>query len=163
METKPKSLQPDITVMSQEEIMTLKLNFTLKVKVNHPQKHEDLDQGLLHIWSKFGDPSLNGWWVIMRTSPWLMHGQTHRQTQATTIPKGQNWPRLKTNEKILFTVFSSLDLSQYMHMLHKTVSFILLPWITNYKHWTNFNGHLTKPQLNVRTWNRKCIHCFMWV
>ena len=61
-----------------------------------PQNNRDLNQGLLHLWSKFGDPRLNGWWVIARTSWGLTHahGHTHRQTQATTIPDGQNWPRV---------------------------------------------------------------------
>ena len=27
---------------------------------------------------------------------WRTDGRTHRQTQATTIPEGQNWPRVKT-------------------------------------------------------------------
>ena len=46
--------------------------------------------------------SLNGWWVIVRTSKWLIHTQTHThtltdtQTGAMTIPEGQNWPRVKT-------------------------------------------------------------------
>ena len=35
---------------------------------------------VFYIWSKFGDPSLNGWWVIVRTSSWLMHGRTHTHT-----------------------------------------------------------------------------------
>ena len=43
--------------------------------------------------------SLNEWWVIVQTRPWLIrtwtHGHTDRQTQATTVPKGQNWPRVK--------------------------------------------------------------------
>ena len=26
---------------------------------------------------------------------WCTHGRTHRQTQAATIPEGQNWPRVK--------------------------------------------------------------------
>ena len=47
-----------------------------------PQNNRDLNQGLLHLWSKFGDPSWNGWWVITRTSSWLTHGRTHRQTDA---------------------------------------------------------------------------------
>ena len=47
-----------------------------------PQNNRDLNQGLLHLWSKSGDPSLNGWWVIARTSSWLMHGRTHTQTDA---------------------------------------------------------------------------------
>ena len=42
----------------------LKLHLTLNVKVNHPQNKWDLYQVVLHLWSKFGDPSLNGWWVI---------------------------------------------------------------------------------------------------
>ena len=63
-----------------------------------PQNNRDLNQGLLHPWSKFSDPSLNGWWVVARTSKCLPHtrtdGHTDRQTQATTIPEGQNWPRV---------------------------------------------------------------------
>ena len=71
-----------------------------------PQKKKkinkrDLNQGVLHLWSKFGYPSLNGWWVIIPTSKWLIHTHTHThtgrdtQTQAMTIPEGQNWPRVK--------------------------------------------------------------------
>ena len=56
-----------------------------------PQNSTDLNQGVLLLWTKFGDPSLNGWRVIVRTSKWLIH--TH--TQAMTIPGGQNWPRVK--------------------------------------------------------------------
>ena len=33
-----------------------------------PQNYRDFNQGILHLWSKFGDPSLNGWWVMVRTS-----------------------------------------------------------------------------------------------
>ena len=35
----------------------------------------------------------NGSQVIKRTSKWLTHRLTDTQTQATTIPEGQNWPR----------------------------------------------------------------------
>ena len=42
-----------------------------------PQNNRALNQGLLHLWSKFGDPSLNGWWVIARTNSWLTDTQTH--------------------------------------------------------------------------------------
>ena len=48
-----------------------------------PPNNRDLNQGLLHLWSKFGDPSWNGWWVIARTSSWLTHGRTHTQTEAS--------------------------------------------------------------------------------
>ena len=58
--------------------------------------------GILHLWSKFGDPSLNGWWVIARTIKWLPHirtdGRMDTQTDAgndnTRRPKlasGKNW------------------------------------------------------------------------
>ena len=60
----------------------LKLNLTLKVQVNHPQNNRDLNQGLLHLWSKFGDPSLGvelsrgqTWW---RTDG-LMDGRRQRR------------------------------------------------------------------------------------
>ena len=48
----------------------------------------------------------HSWWVIVRTSSWLMDTQTHRQThtEAMTIPEGQNWPWVKL---ILFLHMSS--------------------------------------------------------
>ena len=59
-----------------------------------PGNNRDLNQGLLHLWSKFGDYSLNSWLVIARTSWWLTDRHTHTHTQATTIPEGHNWPRV---------------------------------------------------------------------
>ena len=46
-----------------------------------PQNYRLLNQGVLQLCFKFGDSSLNGWWVIVRTSKWLTHThwQTHRQ------------------------------------------------------------------------------------
>ena len=35
-----------------------------------------------------------------KASAYRTHGRTHRQTQATTIPEGQNWPRVKTITEI---------------------------------------------------------------
>ena len=52
--------------------------------VNHPQSNRDLNQGHLHLWSKFGDPSLNGWWVIARTNlvtDWRTDGRTDGRRQ----------------------------------------------------------------------------------
>ena len=46
-----------------------------------PQNHRDLNWGVLHLWFKFGDPSLNGSQVIARTSKWLTHGRTDRRRQ----------------------------------------------------------------------------------
>ena len=33
------------------------------MKVNNSQNFMDLNQGVLYLWSKFGDPNLNRWWV----------------------------------------------------------------------------------------------------
>ena len=33
-----------------------------------------------------------------QASNYRTHGRTHRQTQATTIPEGQNWPRVKMSD-----------------------------------------------------------------
>ena len=113
----------------------------------NPQNKRDLNQGIQHLWSKFGGHSLNGWWVIAWTSSngvnfdfevkfdlegqgqsppktignltkvfstyglnlvilaWkvdeLSRGQTwwraDGRMQATTIPEGQYWPRVKMN------------------------------------------------------------------
>ena len=63
-----------------------------------PQNNRALNQGLLHLWSKFVDRSLTVDELSRRKSrDWRTHGHTH--TQATTIPEGQNWPRVKTNKQ----------------------------------------------------------------
>ena len=85
-----------------------------------PKNNRDLNQGLLHLWSKFGDSSLNGWWVTARTSWWLTdrHTHTHTHTQATTIPEGQNWPRVKTvywGWKFSCFIYSHLY-NKYLHL-----------------------------------------------
>ena len=56
-----------------------------------PRSNRDLNQGLLHLWSKFGDSSLNSWWVIARTNWWLTdrHTRTHTRRQQQY---GKNWP-----------------------------------------------------------------------
>ena len=59
------------------------VKFDLEVQGQSPPKTiRDLNQGLLHLWCKFGDPSLNWCWVIARTSKWLPHGRTDTQTDA---------------------------------------------------------------------------------
>ena len=68
----------------------------------NPQNNWDLHHCALHTWSKFGDSSLNGWQVIVRTNLWLPDTQLHTQTQATTIPEGQNWPWVKKQHKFFF-------------------------------------------------------------
>ena len=73
------------------------------------QNNRALNQGLLHVWSKFGDPSLNGWWVIAQTNLWLTDTRTHTHThaQATTIHEGQSWPRVKILSILWFTTLNA--------------------------------------------------------
>ena len=75
-----------------------------------PQNNRDLNQGVFHLWSKFGDPSLNRSWVIAWTGKWLTHKLTDTQTQATTIPEGQNWPRVKNNKANLRDLIAATGL-----------------------------------------------------
>ena len=45
------------------------------------QNNRDLNRDLLHLWSKFGDPSLKPWWAIARTN-FVMDGWTEGRTDA---------------------------------------------------------------------------------
>ena len=96
-------------------IRTFKLNLTMKININQSNTNRDLNQSVLHLWSYFGDPELNGLQVIAWTGSWLTHGYTclllilmlwhrraifeskwdkyihmDRQTQVTITPEGQN-------------------------------------------------------------------------
>ena len=46
----------------------LKIRLIWHVKLNQSQNNRDLHQGILHLWSKFGGSSVNGWRVTLRTS-----------------------------------------------------------------------------------------------
>ena len=52
-----------------------------------PQNNRDLNQGVLHLWFKFGDSNLNEWKVIARTSPWLTPTRTDAGNDNTRRPK----------------------------------------------------------------------------
>ena len=54
----------------------------------------DLNEIILHIRSKFGDPSFNGL-RVMAQDKLGVDTWPHSQTQAMTIPMGQNWPQVK--------------------------------------------------------------------
>ena len=60
--------------------LIFKLYLTLKILVNCPLNNRDFNQGILHLCSKVGDPSLKGSWVITWTSKWLTHKLTHTHT-----------------------------------------------------------------------------------
>ena len=64
--------------------------------INPPlENNRNLDQGDLHIWSNFGDPSLNGSRFIVRTNKWLVHRLTHARTHTHTDAGNGNTPRAK--------------------------------------------------------------------
>ena len=73
-----------------------------------PQNNRDLNQGLLHLWSKFGDPSLNGWWIIARTSSWLTDTQTHTHTHTHTRAGNDNTRRPKLASGKKTTIFKQI-------------------------------------------------------
>ena len=68
-----------------------------------PKNNRDLNQCILHFWSKFGDHCLNGSPVIARTSKWLMH--THARARADTQTDAGNdntrRPKLASGKKSL--------------------------------------------------------------
>ena len=73
-----------------------KLNFTLKVTVNpqhptptHPPKSKDINQGILHLWAEFGDPSLNGNCVSPGGRP-IWHWSLHRSEPQISLPSGDS-------------------------------------------------------------------------
>ena len=74
----------------------------------------------LHFCSKFGDPSLNGSRVIVLISKWLTHRLTDTQTQATTVPKGQSWPRVKMQHMLLFILPFQLQPQNFWRIHHFT-------------------------------------------
>ena len=94
--------------------------------------------------NQFGDPSLNGPWVLAQTGSGLTHthGWTERQTQATTIPEGQNWPRIKTTTKTMSSNFETPFWSQChmrdtvrrasqgpFRMLHQVIQVLWPLWV----------------------------------
>ena len=57
-------------VLVKPEVLIFFLNqvWSQRSRSIAPQNNTDLNQGILHLWSRFGDPSLNGWWVITQTN-----------------------------------------------------------------------------------------------
>ena len=65
-----------------------------------PKNNTDLNQGLLHLWSKFGDSSLNGWWVTARTSWWLTDRHTHTHTHTHAGNDNTRRPKLASGKNV---------------------------------------------------------------
>ena len=68
-------------------------------KKKKKKNNRDLNQDLLHLWSKFGDPSLNGSQVIARTSKWLTH--THTDTHTDAGDDNTRRPKLASGKQTL--------------------------------------------------------------
>ena len=69
----------------------LKLNLALGGKANYPQNNKQLNQGVLHLWSKFGDFGLNGCHgACGQANDWYTHGETDSQTHKHLMSHGLN-------------------------------------------------------------------------
>ena len=65
-----------------------------------PQNNRDLNQGLLHLWSKFDDPSLKGLWVIARTS-WGFDAHTRTHTRTDAGNDNTRRPKLASGKNVI--------------------------------------------------------------
>ena len=91
------------TVNSRDREVVFQVELTLKFKVKDPQNSRELNQGVFHLLSEFGDSNFNRWWLIAwnftlkldltgdlwrgQARSWHANGHTHRQTRAKTIPE----------------------------------------------------------------------------
>ena len=78
------------------------VKFDLEGQGRSPPKiinNKHLNQGVLHLWSKFGDSSLNGWWVIVRTSKWLIHTHRHMDRHTDAGDDNTQRPKLASGKK----------------------------------------------------------------
>ena len=125
----------------------------MKVKVSHSPNNRDFNQGVLHLWSKFGDSSYNGWGIIARTNSWLIHRHTkhtgtHRPMQAMTIPQGQ--PQMSHLFNLYLHIYRPYILVQ-RHQSNEMVRAIrgcegLQSWQCGYCFWPPICLGLLRPQ-----------------
>ena len=99
-------------------IFTFKLNLTLKFKVNYPLKTIGT---LIKVFCSSG-PNLNIAWTGDKLSrrqanDYRTHRHTDRQTQPTTIPEGQNRPRVKIEELLSSMSASVVRPGMYQEMI----------------------------------------------
>ena len=64
----------------------LSLIWPCRLRSIAPQNNRDFNQGILHLWSKLGGPSLNVWWVIAPTNS-VTDGRTGAANDNTRRPK----------------------------------------------------------------------------
>ena len=150
-----------------------------------PQNDRNLNQGILHLWSEFGDhslnrtghelwcrqtqkgvnlefyvefdlevqgrfasqnnkvlnqglfrdPSLNGWWVIVRTSSWLTHRRTHGQADWPRVTKISQWSIHVTDVTICNYTLSIHYKSKYSIEWNRLIIHPAIMWYTRAGYW----------------------------
>ena len=75
------------------------VKFDLEIHYQWTPNNRESNQSGLHFWSNFGGSSWNRWQIMTRTpQSWYADAHTDRHMQATTMPEGQNWPRVKIGQ-----------------------------------------------------------------
>ena len=111
------------------QILTFTLNLTLKFKVSQPKKGI-----LIKVLCTSGSYSV----ILAKTNDKLLRGQSgdwrpHGQTSATTIPEGENWPRVnkRTSDDIIIgKVIAEPPCVQYRAISLQCIN--VLPYIGKY-------------------------------
>ena len=67
----------------------------------------DLNQGVLHPWSEFGNSSLNGWQVITHNKSGFTHPRTNTQAEAGN--DNTRRPELDSEEKLTTHLYTSFQ------------------------------------------------------
>ena len=66
----------------------------------------NLNHGVLHLWSRFGDPSLKEWWVMARTTSGVIHTHGHTHTQTDAVNNNTWRPKLASGKNPLISCIS---------------------------------------------------------
>ena len=151
------------------------VNFDFEVKFylkgqsqSPPKNNRDLNQGLLHLWSTFGDPSLKGWWVIARTNL-VTDGRTDGRTDAGNdntrrpiLASGKKLMQILTDMLILGTVTSHFAIVEFRTwMTNKVTQNIWNTWIDATNKVINCN---TKSDWwNLHIWIGSLIFSALWL
>ena len=96
-----------------------------------PKNIKHRNQGVLYLWSKFGDSSLNGWWVIVQTDKWLIHIHTHGHNDRLTDAGDDNTrrPKLASGENGRYQQYM-IGFALLRYALDDSNQFIIRIWLT---------------------------------
>ena len=72
-----------------------------------PQNHTELNQSQLHLWSTFGDPSLNRWSVVVQTNSSFTHPDAggNNNTQSPKLALGKDISVAYFTKEIIQSLF----------------------------------------------------------